>query len=118
MLRIVPKHDIELSAGALTSAPGISGELPDPVACPLCRTEISSASARLAWTCGRCGQRWTPLRLATVAAYVAWVEARSEESRRSEGSDSLVASPEAAGAEEGIPASRGASIASGETADA
>jgi ribosomal protein L37AE/L43A len=51
-------------------------------ACPLCHT----ASARLAdaafaagglWRCTTCGQNWTAQRLATVAAYAAWVAGRT-----------------------------------------
>jgi ribosomal protein L37AE/L43A len=51
-------------------------------ACPLCHT----ASARLAdaafaaggyWRCTTCGQSWTAQRLATVAAYTAWVASRT-----------------------------------------
>jgi predicted Zn finger-like uncharacterized protein len=51
-------------------------------ACPLCHT----ASARLSdqafaagghWRCTTCGQSWTAQRLATVAAYAAWVAGRT-----------------------------------------
>jgi hypothetical protein len=51
-------------------------------ACPLCHTP----SARLCdeefaaggdWQCSTCGQNWTAQRLATVAAYEAWVISRS-----------------------------------------
>lgn len=51
-------------------------------ACPLCHTE----SARLSdetlaagghWRCTTCGQSWTAQRLATVAAYAAWLVSRT-----------------------------------------
>jgi transposase-like protein len=55
----------------------------EPVAaCPLCHT----TSLRLCdeefaagghWRCTRCGQSWTAQRLATVAAYAAWVVSRT-----------------------------------------
>ena len=46
--------------------------------CPLCHTAISGASAGYDWRCRTCGQQWSPLRISTVAAYAAWVEARQQ----------------------------------------
>jgi hypothetical protein len=65
-----------------------SVELPEPVpdgarlvSCPLCHTTHSSLTrdalqAGGDWRCVRCGQRWGARRLATVAAYAAWVAAQ------------------------------------------
>lgn len=53
-----------------------------PVArCPLCGTPSAATpdDARAAdgyWRCVTCGQSWTDRRLATVAAYAAWVVSR------------------------------------------
>ena len=46
--------------------------------CPSCHTEDPSVtnlaiSAGLDWQCSRCGSRWDAVRLATAAAYAAWV---------------------------------------------
>jgi ribosomal protein L37AE/L43A len=44
--------------------------------CPLCRTTATAPPDGAddgAWVCGRCGQRWTAARLASVTAYAAWV---------------------------------------------
>ena len=78
MLRIIPKHDFERprTDGSVTPTEA-SGQLLGRAACPLCHTEISSASARFPWQCRRCGKRWSPRRLATVAAYATWVSARA-----------------------------------------
>jgi ribosomal protein L37AE/L43A len=64
------------SSTSMNLAPAASGQLLDTAACPLCHTAISSATALSAWECRTCGQRWTARRLATVASYTAWVEAR------------------------------------------
>lgn len=45
--------------------------------CPLCHT-AADASAQFAWQCRTCGQRWTPVRLATVDAYATWAKAREQ----------------------------------------
>ena len=78
MLRIIPKYDIDQLAtrSSASLAPESLGQLRERVACPLCYTDISSASAQFAWECRTCGQRWTPRRLATVASYAAWVATR------------------------------------------
>jgi uncharacterized paraquat-inducible protein A len=75
-----------------------SVELPEPVpdgsrlvSCPLCHTTHPSLTrdalqAGENWRCVRCGQRWGARRLATVAAYAAWVAAagqRGSHARRS-----------------------------------
>lgn len=49
--------------------------------CPLCHTTDASLTADALktggnWRCVRCGQRWDAARLATVAAYTAWVAER------------------------------------------
>jgi hypothetical protein len=46
--------------------------------CPLCHTTHPALTdnelgAGGGWQCGTCGQRWDATRLATVAAYGAWV---------------------------------------------
>jgi transposase-like protein len=50
--------------------------------CPLCHTSATLSGKAVAagehWRCGTCGQSWTAQRLATVAAYEAWVASRSE----------------------------------------
>jgi transcription elongation factor Elf1 len=48
------------------------------VSCPLCHTTHQSLTRDAVetggdWRCTRCGQRWDARRLATVAAYAAWV---------------------------------------------
>jgi ribosomal protein L37AE/L43A len=80
VLRIVPKLDVGPPASR-TSANVVREtseqlQLLDRVACPLCHTEISNASALFPWQCQRCGQQWSPRRVATVAAYATWVKAR------------------------------------------
>lgn len=50
--------------------------------CPLChhRDDMvtdDGVAAGADWRCGTCGQHWTAGRLATVAAYTAWVLART-----------------------------------------
>ena len=55
-----------------------------PVAtCPLCHTTSAKLSdeafaAGGHWRCTGCGQSWTAQRLATVAAYAAWVVSRTQ----------------------------------------
>ena len=78
MLRIIPKYDLDQPAHRASANLAPPARLPDPVACPLCHTEVSGASARFAWKCRRCGQRWTPRRLETVAAYATWLKAREQ----------------------------------------
>jgi hypothetical protein len=70
-----------------------SVELPEPVpdgsrlvSCPLCHTTHPSLTrdalqAGENWRCVRCGQRWDAGRLATVAAYAAWVAAQDKRAR-------------------------------------
>ena len=67
----IPTDDIDRPA----SPPEESGEL-DRARCPLCHTRISRASAEFPWQCRRCAQQWSARRLATVAAYATWVDAR------------------------------------------
>jgi hypothetical protein len=47
------------------------------VTCPMCHTPSSLTQSGLdtgsTWRCDRCGQHWNASRLATVAAYAAWV---------------------------------------------
>ena len=50
----------------------------DLAICPACHTQDPSMtnqalSAGADWQCARCGSRWDAIRLATVAAYDAWV---------------------------------------------
>lgn len=54
--------------------------------CPLCHTTDASLTADALeaggnWRCVRCGQRWDAARLATVAAYTAWVVERDNVSQ-------------------------------------
>lgn len=55
------------------------------VICPLCHTSATLSNEALAagqlWRCVTCGQNWTAERLATVAAYEAWVASRTEAAR-------------------------------------
>ena len=46
--------------------------------CPSCHTADptmtnGAVTGGADWHCGRCGQRWDTARLATVAAYAAWL---------------------------------------------
>ncbi len=48
-----------------------------PLTCPMCQTvaptqTVDEGHADGDWRCDRCGQRWSPLRLATVSAYARW----------------------------------------------
>ena len=49
----------------------------DVAACPMCHTPApltgNALDADGSWQCVRCGQHWDVARLATVAAYAAWV---------------------------------------------
>ena len=52
------------------------------VTCPSCHTvdggmTNAALGAGADWHCGRCGQRWDALRLATAAAYAEWVNAHA-----------------------------------------
>jgi hypothetical protein len=56
------------------------------VSCPLCHTTHPSLTRDAVetggdWRCTRCGQRWDARRLATVAAYAAWVIAQDTRAR-------------------------------------
>jgi predicted Zn finger-like uncharacterized protein len=48
--------------------------------CPMCHTSANVTQAAIEaggdWRCVRCGQHWNAARLATVAAYAAWVRDR------------------------------------------
>ena len=52
-----------------------------PAVCPSCHTARVLATDEVAaesyWRCQRCGEQWTPSRLATVAEYEAWDLART-----------------------------------------
>ena len=57
-----------------TTAPELLGF----ATCPLCRTTHTTMTNDAVgkdadWQCARCGQKWSATRLATVAAYAAWV---------------------------------------------
>ncbi len=56
------------------------------VTCPMCHTGASVTQRALdaggAWQCVRCGQQWNAARLATVAAYAAWVLDRAQADNR------------------------------------
>ena len=56
-------------------------DLSQRVVCPGCHTPHPSLTreglaAGVGWKCVRCGERWDARRLATVAAYAAWVAER------------------------------------------
>ena len=57
--------------------PGLGGL----ATCASCHTaDLTTADAVAAgahWQCRRCGQPWDAVRLATVAAYTAWLSART-----------------------------------------
>ena len=48
--------------------------------CPMCHTSATLSQSALDaggdWRCVRCGQHWDAARLATVAAYAAWIVER------------------------------------------
>lgn len=96
MLRIIPKSDIAglatRSSASLAAEP--LGQLLERVACPLCHADISRASAQFAWECRVCGQRWTPLTLATVAAYASWVADRERRGDGAAAADEIEALPQ------------------------
>jgi transcription elongation factor Elf1 len=54
--------------------------------CPMCHAATSltpdAIDAGGDWRCGRCGQHWDAVRLATVAAYATWVVAHEPLGRR------------------------------------
>ena len=56
------------------------------VTCPMCHTPASLTQSAVdaggAWQCVRCGQQWNAARLATVAAYAAWVLDRARADSR------------------------------------
>jgi transcription elongation factor Elf1 len=78
-------HDSSLptvTTALLDVEPVVSGF----AACPLCHTTSQSMTtdalaAGADWQCVRCGQRWSAARMATVAAYAAWVLEREERGR-------------------------------------
>jgi hypothetical protein len=91
---------------AVASIPeAASAELPEPVpdgsrlvSCPLCHTTNPSLTrdalqAGGDWRCVRCDQRWDASRLATVAAYAAWVAARDTRARMRGAAQSERAAP-------------------------
>jgi len=58
--------------------PAIDREVVGFATCPSCHTEDptmtnAAVGAGADLHCGRCGQRWDAVRLATVAAYAVWV---------------------------------------------
>ena len=67
--------------------------------CPMCHTSAALSQSALEaggdWRCVRCGQHWDARRLATVAAYAAWIVDRDRIRRRGsdETPDAAMASP-------------------------
>lgn len=66
------------SMPATTALPDAPQDTSRLVVCPLCHTRHASLTQEAlqtgeAWRCVRCGQDWDARRLATVAAYAAWV---------------------------------------------
>jgi transcription elongation factor Elf1 len=70
---------------SLTPPSAIAPELVGFATCPSCHT-VDANMTNVAvnegaeWHCGRCGQRWDALRLATVAAYAVWLSGRQSSS--------------------------------------
>ena len=56
--------------------------IPAVVTCPMCHTPASLTQSDLdaggGWRCSRCGQRWSAMRLSTVAAYAAAFAERAD----------------------------------------
>ena len=51
--------------------------------CPSCRTTDATMTYDALgkgtdWQCARCGQKWSATRVATVAAYAAWVSGQTD----------------------------------------
>ena len=78
MLPTISTPDIDRGAfpTPVNLGPGAPELLLATTACPLCHTAPDGVQAQSAWQCQTCGQRWTPLRLATVDAYAIWAKAR------------------------------------------
>ena len=80
------------TAAALDDEPDVV----PPAACPMCHTRTSLNQSALdaggAWRCVRCGQQWDAARLATVAAYAAWVVERERADAQSTERSQKVAS--------------------------
>ena len=66
------------SRPSLSALPPIAAGLSGFATCPSCHS-IDATMTTFAvnggadWHCGRCGQRWDAVRLATVAAYGVWL---------------------------------------------
>jgi hypothetical protein len=61
-------------------------DMSESAECPLCHAGYPSMTAEAIraggeWRCTTCGQDWDSVRLATVAAYAAWVAEREITSR-------------------------------------
>ena len=73
------------SRPSLSPLPAIAAELVGFSTCPSCHT-IDATVTNVAvnggadWQCGRCGQTWDAVRLATAAAYGAWLSRRTNPS--------------------------------------
>ena len=73
------------SRPSLSPLPAIAPALVGFATCPSCHT-VDATVTNLAlsggadWHCARCGQRWDALRLATAAAYSAWVSGQTNAS--------------------------------------
>ena len=80
---------------SMSTQAAIAPELVGFATCPSCHTADPtktnvSVGAGADWHCARCGQRWDAVRLATVAAYTAWLSAQAAAStiaQRPSGSD-------------------------------
>ena len=73
--------DRNASSIAETTALRDERDLSQRAVCPGCHTPHPSLTreglaAGVGWKCVRCGERWDARRLATVAAYAAWVAGR------------------------------------------
>lgn len=54
--------------------------------CPSCQTTDATMTNEALktgadWRCGRCGQRWNAIRLATAAAYAVWLSGYDNQRR-------------------------------------
>ena len=75
------------SRPSLSPLPAVVPALVVFATCPSCHTADATmtnvaVSGGADWLCGRCGQRWDAIRLATVAAYDVWLSEHTNSSVR------------------------------------
>ena len=74
-----------VSRPSLSTLPAIAPALTGFATCPSCHTADATmtnaaVSGGADWSCGRCGQKWDALRLATAAAYGVWLSGHTNSS--------------------------------------